>query len=294
MNKKIVITTGDIKGIGKEITQKALDYLKLPVDDIVIIGEKLDLPYETIEVDNTNNADFCFNSLKIACDMANKGEIKGIVTSPVSKKVLFDGGYNFNGQTEVLEHFLGEKNQKAEMIFISKDLRVMLLTRHVKLSDIQIKEDEIINKTKTLNDFLIEKCKIKNPKIAFCALNPHAGEDGLLGIEEKEIINPVILKLNKMGLNVEGAYPADSLFGKIGKKYINSEKQDYDGVISCYHDQGLCAVKALCFDDVVNTTIGLKVIRTSPSHGTAYDIAGKNIANPKSMISAIKLLTELS
>lgn len=294
MNKKIGITTGDLFGIGEEVTCKALLKLNLPKEQVVIIGHNLDLPYETIEVDDKNNGEFCFKSLEIACDLAKKGKIQGIVTAPVSKKVLADAGYNYSGQTEVLEHFLGDKNHKAEMIFIADDLRVMLLTRHVALSDIKITREIIIEKTKRFNDFLVEKCKIKNPKIAFCALNPHAGEEGILGDEEIEIINPAIRELQKEGLNISGAYVADALFGKIGKNFLNKEKQEFDGIISPYHDQALCAVKALSFSRVVNTTIGLPIIRTSPPHGTAYDIAGKNIADESGMAEAIKLALKLS
>ena len=155
-------------------------------------------------------------------------------------------------------------------------------------------KDLIEEKTKRFNDFLIQKCKIKNPKIAFCALNPHAGEEGILGTEEIEIINPAILKLQKEGIDVKGAFPADALFGKVGQKFLKMEKQEFDGIISSYHDQGLCAVKALCFNRVVNTTIGLPIIRTSPPHGTAYDIKGKNIADERGMEEAIKLALKLS
>ena len=179
------------------------------------------------------------------------------------------------------------------MLFIENDLRVMLLTRHIPLSKIKITKDLIIEKTKRLNEFLIKKCKIKSPKIALCALNPHAGENGILGCEEIDIIIPSIQKLNKEGLNVFGPYSADALFKKIGCNYLNHQKQEYDAVVAMYHDQGLCPIKALCGDKTVNTTIGLKVIRTSPPTGTAYDIKGKNIADPLGMISAIKLLYEL-
>ena len=137
----------------------------------------------------------------------------------------------------------------------------------------------IVDKALRLNDFLKTYCKINSPKIALCALNPHAGEGGMLGREEIEIMSPAVEILQKSGVNISEPKSADALFAKAGKKYINSQKQDYDAIISCYHDQGLCPVKALCFDKTVNTTIGLKVIRTSPSCGTAYDIAGKGIAD---------------
>ncbi|MBE7705891.1 MAG: hypothetical protein E7Z91_01410 [Cyanobacteria bacterium SIG30] len=295
MNKKIAITTGDKKGIGKELVEKALLKLNLPKENVVIIGEKIDaLNYETIEIKIENNGDFCFESLKVACNLAKEGKISAIVTSPVSKKVLHDAGHFYNGQTEVIEEHLKKDKDKAEMMFITNDLRIMLLTRHVALKDIKINKEMIVEKIIRLNKFLKEKCKIEKPKIGICALNPHAGENGILGDEEIKIINPAINELRNIEIDIEDAKPADSLFAKVGKKYLNNEKQDYDAVAVMYHDQGLTAVKALAFDKVVNTTIGLKVIRTSPSGGTAYDIAGKNIADSTSMQEAIKLALELS
>jgi len=295
---KIAITTGDTKGIGEEITIKALNYLNLPKDDVVIIGKNLNnslnTPYKTIELDPSDNGKFCFETLKTASDLANKGEIDAIVTAPVSKEALHKSGYKYSGQTEILEKFLKDEKTKAEMMFISKDLRVLLLTRHLPLTRVKLSEDLIIDKVKRTNRFLIEKCKITSPSFALCALNPHAGENGILGFEEKDIMLPAAEKLKKEGINITPPLSADGLFAKVGYAYLNGEKQPYDCILSCYHDQGLCPVKALCFREVVNTTIGLKVIRTSPSSGTAYDIAGKNIADPKGMIEAVKLAINLS
>ena len=141
---------------------------------------------------------------------------------------------------------------------------------------------------------IIEKCKIEKPLIAFCAFNPHAGENGILGREEIEILNPAVEILNSKGINVLKPVSADALFAKVGKDYLGGKKVRYDAILACYHDQGLCPVKALAMQKAINTTIGLDVVRTSPSSGTAYDIAGKNIANPESMIEAVKLAVGLS
>ena len=291
---KIGITTGDKFGIGKELVYKALKTLSPKKEDVLIIGEKIDgLDYETLVVDVENNGEFCYQTLVKACELVHKGKIGAIVTAPVSKEELHASGHIFNGQTEVIEHELKENDDKAEMLFIAGDLRVMLLTRHLPLCDIKITKEMVIDKVLRLNKFLTDKCKIEKPKIALCALNPHAGENGILGREELDIINPAIDELRHINIDITDPKPADALFASVGKKYLNSEKQDYDAVISMYHDQGLTAVKALAFDKVVNTTIGLKVIRTSPSGGTAYDIAGKNIADPTSMIEAIKLAQKL-
>lgn len=295
---KIAITTGDTKGIGEEITIKALNALSLPADDVLIIGKNLNnslnTSYETIEINPSDNGKFCFETLKTASHLANEGKIKAIVTAPVSKEALYKSGYKYSGQTEILQEFLGNDRSKAEMMFISKDLRVLLLTRHLALKDVKLTEDLIIEKAERTNKFLIEKCGIKSPKFALCALNPHAGENGILGDEEIKIMFPAVEKLKAENINITPPLSADGLFAHVGEKYLNNQKQDYDCILAAYHDQGLCPVKALCFKQVVNTTIGLKIIRTSPSSGTAYDIAGKGIADPKGMIEAIKLAQELS
>ncbi len=294
---KIIITTGDLKGIGEEITIKALNLLNLPAENVVIIGKNLNqylsVHYETIEVDPSDNGRFCYETLKIASSLVDMGKISAIVTAPVSKEALFKSGYKYSGQTEILQEFLGDDASKAEMMFIAGDLRVLLLTRHLALKDVKLSEDIIIDKVLRVNKFLIEKCGIKTPKLALCALNPHAGENGILGNEENETMIPAVLKLQKTGVNISLPLSADGLFAGVGEKYINGKKQQYDCILASYHDQGLCPVKALCFKKVVNTTIGLKAIRTSPSSGTAYDIAGKGIADPSGMVEAIKLAIEL-
>lgn len=294
---KIAITTGDKKGIGKEITQKALNFLNPNQEDVLIIGEKIDglnKNYDFLEIKEENNGIFCYKSLETACSLAKEKKIKALTTSPVSKFELHSAGYFFNGQTEVIEKLLSRKNQKAQMIFIANELKVMLLTRHLALKDVKLNVDEIIEQTKILNNFLKEKYNIPSPKIALCALNPHCGEGGILGMEEIEILNPAVEILQKESINITKPKSADALFAHIGKEYLNKEKLSYDAILSCYHDQALCPVKALAFDKAINTTIGLDIIRTSPSSGTAYDIAGKGIANPDSMIEAIKLALKLA
>lgn len=290
---KIALTTGDKFGIGKETIIKALHILNPPKEDVLIIGEKLDVPYPHLIIEEENNGRFCYLALKKACELALKGEIKAIVTAPVSKLELHKAGYNFNGQTEVIESLLDPSSNKAQMLFIADDLKVMLLTRHCALKDIHLTVEDVIFKTHILDDFLKEKYKIKKPKIALCALNPHAGEGGVLGREEIEILTPAINILQKEGVDIEGPKSADALFAKIGMEYLNNKKLSYDAILACYHDQGLCPLKALAFNKAVNTTIGLKVIRTSPDFGTAYDIVNKGIADPSSMVEAIKLALSL-
>ena len=297
---KIAITTGDFNGIGAEITIKALNFLKPDKDEIVLITNqkildyygKLEIPYEIINVDfnsdivpsniTKESGAFSFKSLEKACEIRPKA----IVTAPVSKEAMHLAGYNFNGQTEVLEKFLAHDNQKAEMLFIAEDFKVLLLTRHIALKDVpsHITEDLIINKVLTVKKFL----KKDNPKFALCALNPHAGENGIMGDEEKNIIIHTCEKLRNMGIDITNPLPADTLFINGCKNYLNNLPQIYDCYFAMYHDQGLIPIKTVASDKTVNMTIGLDIIRTSPCHGTAFDIAGKNKADFNSMISAIK------
>ena len=201
---------------------------------------------------------------------------------------MHKAGHFFNGQTEVLEHFLAHDGQKAEMLFVAKDFRVLLLTRHVALKDINLTRELLLEKVERLRSYFQNKLNINKPSFALCALNPHASENGLLGNEENEIIIPVVESLRNRGINITNPMPADTLFVKGVQNYLKGEKMPYDCYVACYHDQGLIPIKAVASEKTVNMTIGLDIIRTSPSHGTAFDIAGKNIANPESMVEAIK------
>lgn len=291
---KIAITTGDKKGIGKEITKKALDILKPNKDDVLIIGEKIDVDYDFLEIKEIDNGTFCYKSLEMACLLAQKGIIKGLTTAPVSKFELHKSGYHYSGQTEIIEKLLAHDNQKAQMIFIADNLKVMLLTRHCALNEVKLTIENIVEQTEILNDFLVQKYSLKSPKIGLCGLNPHCGEDGILGDDEIKILKPAVEILNKKGILITKPISADALFARVGKEYLNKQELSYDAILACYHDQGLCPIKALAFDNAINTTIGLDIIRTSPSSGTAYDIAGLGIANPDSMVCAIKLALKLS
>lgn len=300
-SKKIAITTGDVNGIGAEITLKALDRLKLPKENVVIISNRkiIETDYEVVEIPfdiadlepgkvSAKSGEFSFQALKKACEMAKKGGIDAIVTAPVSKEALHLAGHKFNGQTEILEHFLAHDNQHAEMLFVAKDFRVLLLTRHLPLKEVTLKKEEVVEKILRLDEFFKSKLKIQNPKYALCALNPHAGEGGILGSEEMEILIPAVDALKNKGINITYPLPADTLFIQGGGKcYLSGQPLPYDCYVACYHDQGLIPIKTVAADKTVNMTIGLDVIRTSPCHGTAFDIAGQNIASEESMIEAI-------
>lgn len=296
-HKKIIITTGDPNGIGAEITLKALKNFEREDFTIIsnseILGDKCDIeiPFEPdISYGKVTKecGEFSYQSLKKACELAKTGEYSSIVTAPVSKEALHLAGYNFSGQTEILEKFLSHDNQKAEMLFVAKDFRVLLLTRHVALKEIALTKDLIINKVENLNKFLTDKLNIETPKLCLCAFNPHAGENGLFGTEEHDTIIPAVEVLRAKGIDITNPLPADTLFVIAGKNYLKGEKVPYDCYIACYHDQGLIPIKTVASDECVNTTIGLDIIRTSPAHGTAFDIAGKGIANESSMVEAIK------
>jgi len=305
MNKslqKIAILTGDPNGIGAEITIKALNTLNLPAKEILIISNskvlrhygKLENNYEIVEVDydgkikagkvSADAGDFAFRCLKKACEI----KPSFIVTAPTSKEAMHLAGHEFNGQTEVLENFLAHNGQKAEMLFVSKDFRVLLLTRHISIKEISISKELVIEKVERLRSYFQNKLNIKKPSFALCALNPHAGENGIIGNEEIENIIPAVEMLRNRGINITNPMPADTLFINGVQSYLKGEKSPYDCYIACYHDQGLIPIKSVASEKTVNMTIGLDIIRTSPSHGTAFDIAGKGIANPESMIEAIK------
>lgn len=318
-DKKIAITTGDVNGIGAEITLKALNRLNLPKENVVIISNKniiktdydiVEIPFDAEDIKqgqvSAQSGEFSFQALKRACEMAINGEIDAIVTAPVSKEALHLAGHKFNGQTEILEHCLAHDGQHAEMLFVAKDFRVLLLTRHVALKDIVLTKDEVISKISRLDEFFKNNLNISAPKFALCALNPHAGETGILGKEEIEILQPAVNELRAKKVDITNPLPADTLFIEAAKNYLSSTlicsqptntsafqpfslSAKYDCYIACYHDQGLIPIKTVAAEKTVNMTIGLDVIRTSPCHGTAFDIAGKNIASEESMIEAILL-----
>lgn len=307
-NKRIAITTGDVNGIGAEITIKALNHLNLPRENVVLISNRDVLEfygsalneYEIVEIDFDKNnirpgkitaesGDFSFKSLQKACEMAKKGEIDAIVTAPVAKEAMHVAGHKFNGQTEVLQKYLAHDDQMAEMLFVARDFRVLLLTRHLALKNICLNQEEVVKKIINLDKFFKSNLNIENPKFALCALNPHAGENGILGSEEIEILSPAVATLKEKGIDVTEPLPADTLFIEGGQAYLKEKKIPYDCYIATYHDQGLIPIKTVAIDKTVNMTIGLDVIRTSPCHGTAFDIAGKNQASEKSIIEAINI-----
>ena len=225
--------------------------------------------------------------MKISCYICEI-KPKAIVTAPVAKNALHLAGHIYNGQTEVIEKHLAHDNQLAEMLFVANGFRVLLLTRHCALKEVNVTKEMLITKVKNLIQTFKTQFKIDNPKFALCGFNPHSGEDGILGTEEINILIPAVKELQARGVNITMPLPADTLFVKAAQHYYNNTKDEYDCYLANYHDQGLIPIKTVAGDRTVNMTIGLDIVRTSPGHGTAFDIAGKNVASPDGMIAAIK------
>lgn len=222
---------------------------------------------------------YSFLSLEAACKDLFDGKIDALVTAPINKENIQSDQFNFAGHTEYLtEKFEGE----SLMLLNNENLRIGIATNHIPVSAIakSLTVEKIFTKLKILNKSLVQDFAINSPRIAVLALNPHAGDNGLIGKEEQEIITPAINNAKSIGLQVFGPYPADGFFG-------SGNYKKFDAILAMYHDQGLIPFKTLSFGEGVNFTAGLNIIRTSPDHGVAYDIAGKNIANEQSFRSAI-------
>ena len=204
-----------------------------------------------------------------------------LVTAPINKGTIQSPGFKFPGHTEYIETSVGN-GEKALMILMNEVLRVALVTTHLPIKDVAkaITKEAIIEKATIFHRALKRDFRISNPRIAILALNPHAGDAGLLGTEEKDIIKPAIDELASMGIQAFGPYPADGFFGA-------GTFERFDGVLAMYHDQGLAPFKTIALESGVNYTAGLPIVRTSPDHGTAYDIAGKGKADEQSMRQAI-------
>ena len=233
----------------------------------------------------TKSGDLSFDSLKRSSDALKNKEIDVLVTAPINKASIQEKITSFIGHTEFLQgNFEGE----SLMIMVSERMKVAFVTGHVPLTEVKksITSENIILKTKKLNTALIQDFGIRMPKIAVLGLNPHAGENGLLGEEENEYIIPAIKKLKEEDIMAFGPYPADSFF-------TSKNLGNFDGILSMYHDQGLTAFKTLSFSDGVNFTAGLNIIRTSPVHGTAYEIAGQGIADEKSFREAVFMACDI-
>ena len=223
-----------------------------------------------------------FKALEAAVTDMKRGVVDVLLTAPINKHNIQNEDFHFPGHTEYLEKCFGGLDKKALMILMKDDLRVALVTGHIPLSQVasSINVGDIVNKLRIFNQSLKQAFGIVKPRIAVLSLNPHAGDAGLLGTEEETIIIPAMQEAEKKGVMSFGPYAADGFFG--------SQMYDkFDGVLAMYHDQGLAPFKTLAMDDGVNYTAGLPIVRTSPAHGTAYDIAGQNVASEESFRQAL-------
>lgn len=326
IKKRILITAGEPASISSEITIKALKKLNnsskaelIIITDPSLIKYELKNLNETIKLNildaslslkdykknfiniipiklkeknfqgilNKKNTDFVKNSIKISVNLILQKKASAIVTNPINKFIMKSNNFKFNGHTEYLGH-LSKLNKKPIMMLESDKLKVVPLTTHIPISSVskKINSKMIIEKVKVLNEELSTIYKIKNPKIYMSGLNPHSGDGGKIGNEELTIICPTIRKLKEKGFNIEGPFPADTLFQK-------NKIKEYDVAVCMYHDQALIPIKSLYSGNIINITLGLDFIRTSPDHGTALDIAGKKKADPSSLILAIKKAEDL-
>ena len=317
-NKPVVITCGDPAGVGPEVAVSAWKALKEEIPLCLIIDPQflpsnidikiLNEPPNSIEIEkNTltvikqtfgNNritgmpspkhANAIIKVVERAVQFAKSGKCSAICTMPISKSILKDGAnFPFPGHTEYLAHL--DESSTFAMMLVNRYLKVVPATIHVPIKDITkyLNAEKIEKIIKTTHQELVNRFSISHPNIWISGLNPHAGENGTIGDEEKNFISPVIKKLQSEGYNLLGPVSADTMF-------YERKRRKFDAAICMYHDQALIPIKTLDFHTSVNLTIGLSFIRTSPDHGTAFDIAGKNLANPTSAIEAIKLAWKLA
>jgi 4-hydroxythreonine-4-phosphate dehydrogenase len=280
---RIGITLGDPAGIGPEVISVELGSIHFPQGVCVdVIGSS---EGHTVGKPTDASARAAVDAMEEAARRLLAGEIQAVVTGPVCKHALHRVGFEFPGQTEFFAARAGVED--FAMCLTGGALTVALVTAHVPLARVAslLSLDEIVRVGRLLQDFLILRGK-KNPRIAVAGLNPHAGEQGDMGREEIDIIAPAVACLSQMG-NFVGPLPPDTLFHR-------AVEGDFDGVLCMYHDQGLIPIKLHAFHEGVNVTLGLPFIRTSPDHGTAFDIAGRGIARPDSMRHAIQLAVELA
>jgi 4-hydroxythreonine-4-phosphate dehydrogenase len=317
---RVGITHGDINGIGYEVILKTLSdtriaelctpiiygsskvaaynrkALELPAINLNTIANADDAGENRVNIINcvddeikvelshsTSDAGVAaYQALEAVVSDLKSGTVDVLVTAPINKHNIQNEEFHFPGHTEYLEKCFAHSGRKALMILMKDNLRVALVTGHIPISQIpsKITRDDIVTKLRIFNHSLKQDFGIVRPRIAVLSLNPHAGDSGLLGTEEQEVIIPAMQEAEKKGVMSFGPYAADGFFG-------SQMYEKFDGVLAMYHDQGLAPFKTLAMEDGVNYTAGLSIVRTSPAHGTAYDIAGKNMASEDSFRQAL-------
>ena len=286
MKPLVAITAGDPAGIGPEIAQKAADDPRVrAVCEPVIYGPPDGSSFEP-GVLSADAGRAAYDAICAAVRDAMEGRVAAIATAPVNKLGFSRAGLPWKGHTDLLAHLT--RAPRVAMMFWSEPLKVVLATVHVPLTDVP----RLLTRT-LLGDIIeltareLPRFGIARPRLALAGLNPHAGEEGLLGSEETDVLRPAVEDARSRGTVIDGPFPGDTIFGR-------ATRGEFDAVIACYHDQGLIPVKLLAFGRAVNVTLGLPIVRTSVDHGTAFDIAGKGVADPSSMVEAVLLAARLS
>ena len=300
---RIAITLGDPRGIGPEVTAGALADPEIArVADFVLVGPRALLRPGTNDVaagdwrveDGAAAAGrIAGEAIRIAVEMALAGDVDGIVTAPIEKNAFRAGGWHYPGHTEMLGALTGAEDvvmmMAAERTALGGPLRVVLATTHLALRDVPaaLSADLLVRQARRTAEGLRRLWGIASPRIALCAVNPHASDGGLFGDEEARIVEPALQALAEAGVDARGPIPADTVFTR-------AVRGEFDAVVAPYHDVGMAAFKTAAFGAGVNVTLGLPFPRTSPDHGTALDIAGTGVADPSSMKEAILLAARLS
>ena len=289
MTLRIAVTAGDPRGIGPEIIMKALADPRVGGrSDLVIVGPSGAGLEPDVVVGEWNSAGNAAAAGKLAglaieraVELAMAGEVSGIVTAPIDKAALLAGGYDYPGHTEMLAALT---HSNVAMMLASEKLRVVLATTHIPLRDVvdSVTEDLIVATAAITRNALTKWFAVADPRIALCALNPHAGDGGRFGSEDDDILTPAARRAQ-----IAGPFPADTVF-------VRAIRGQFDAVIAPYHDVGMTAIKVASFGSAVNVTLGLPFPRTSPDHGTALDIAGRGIADPSSFIEALLLCRRIA
>lgn len=292
---RLAVTLGDPRGIGPEIVAAALaagqDAAALVLVTVGPTGTAVDPDVVVGHWNGGGSAEagrLAGAAIERATAMATAGEVAGMVTAPIDKAALAAGGYRFPGHTEMLQALTGAPEvamlMAAERTALGGALRVVLATTHIALEDVAlaITTDRLMGQTRLTARGLREYWGIERPRLALCALNPHASDGGLFGDQEARIMAPAVALLQQEGMDVMGPLPADTVF-------VRAIRGDFDAVIAPYHDVGMAAFKTASFGSGVNVTLGLPFPRTSPDHGTALDIAGRGLADPSSMIEAVRM-----
>jgi 4-hydroxythreonine-4-phosphate dehydrogenase len=300
-DRKIAVTLGDPRGIGPEVMPRAVEGLfqEIPPEAYVILGpEGMDpglAPYESVgswDGTETGAGRMTVDAIRRGVALAEEGFIGALVTGPSNKQAIQAAGWNVPGQTELLRDLSGVPEvgmlMCAENTRVGGALRVLLATTHIPIRDLflHLTEDLLLRQCRLLARSLTEAWGMEEPTIGLCAVNPHASDGGLFGSEEEELLTPVLVALRAEGISIQGPLPADTVFRK-------ALQGGLDAVVAPYHDVGMAAFKSVAFGTGVNVTLGLPFIRTSPDHGTAFDIVGTGQADPGSSREAIRLAARL-